>query len=113
MPAYFDAMRRAFSGKAEAAELEFHSVNLQLSFRSTPDVLGAVDKVFHDESAHKGLSQDVKAPVHEAIRRDPGIVDLWPLEAEAEIEEPDDWRQPIDHGRFGQPDAEGGQVYCC
>ncbi len=53
VPAYFDAMRRAFSGKAEAAELEFHSVNLQLSFRSTPDVLGAVDKVFHDESAHK------------------------------------------------------------
>ncbi|WP_417708976.1 double-strand break repair helicase AddA [Roseibium aggregatum] len=103
VPAYFDAMRRAFSGKAEAAELEFHSVNLQLSFRSTPDVLGAVDKVFHDESAHKGLSQDVKAPVHEAIRRDPGIVDLWPLEAEAEIEEPDDWRQPIDHVGSGSP----------
>ncbi|WP_209000880.1 double-strand break repair helicase AddA [Stappia sp. BW2] len=103
VPAYFDAMRRSFSGKAKAAELEFHSVNLQLSFRSTPDVLGAVDKVFHDESAHRGLSQDVKAPVHEAIRRDPGIVDLWPLEAEAEIEEPDDWRQPIDHVGSGSP----------
>lgn len=103
VPAYFDAMRRSFSGKAEAADLEFHSVNLQLSFRSTPDVLGAVDKVFHDESAHRGLSQDVKPPVHEAIRRDPGIVDLWPLEAEAEIEEPDDWRQPIDHVGSGSP----------
>ena len=43
VPAYFDAMRRAFSSQADAAEQEFHSVNLQLSFRSTPDVLGAVD----------------------------------------------------------------------
>lgn len=103
VPAYFDAMRRAFSSKAEAAEQEFHSVNLQLSFRSTPDVLGAVDKVFQEESAHRGLSQDVGAPVHEAIRRDPGIVDLWPLEADAETEEPEDWRLPIDHIGSGSP----------
>lgn len=103
VPAYFDAMRRAFSSKADAAEREFHSVNLQLSFRSTPDVLGAVDRVFQDESAHRGLSQDVRAPVHEAIRRDPGIVDLWPLEAEEEIAEPEDWRQPIDHVGSGSP----------
>ncbi|WP_420335281.1 double-strand break repair helicase AddA [Roseibium sp.] len=103
VPAYFDAMRRAFSSKAEAAEQEFHSVNLQLSFRSTPDVLGAVDKVFQDESAHRGLSQDVRAPVHEAIRRDPGIVDLWPLETDAETEEPEDWRLPIDHIGSGSP----------
>jgi ATP-dependent helicase/nuclease subunit A len=103
VPAYFDAMRRAFSQQAASAEREFHSVNLQLSFRSTPDVLGAVDKVFGEESAYKGLSQKLEAPVHEAIRRDPGIVDLWPLEAEAEIEEPDDWRQPIDHVGSGSP----------
>ncbi|MEM9632430.1 MAG: double-strand break repair helicase AddA [Pseudomonadota bacterium] len=103
VPAYFDAMRRAFSSQAGAADQEFHSVNLQLSFRSTPDVLGAVDRVFRDETAHRGLSQEVVAPVHEAIRRDPGIVDLWPLEAEADIEEPDDWRQPIDYVGTGSP----------
>jgi len=103
VPAYFDAMRRKFEQKAGEAKREFHSVNLQLSFRSTPDVLGAVDRVFQDASAHRGLSQEVRAPVHEAIRRDPGIVDLWPLEAEAEIEEPDDWREPIDHVGTGSP----------
>ncbi|MEP2705624.1 MAG: double-strand break repair helicase AddA [Roseibium sp.] len=103
VPAYFDAMRREFSRKAVAAEQEFHSVNLQLSFRSTPDVLGAVDKVFQDESAHRGLSQEVTPPVHEAIRRDPGIIDLWPLEAEADIDEPDDWRTPIDHVGSSSP----------
>ncbi|MET1413249.1 double-strand break repair helicase AddA [Roseibium sp. HPY-6] len=103
VPAYFDAMRRAFSKQAEAADQEFHSVNLQLSFRSTPDVLGAVDTVFQDVSAHRGLAQETAAPVHEAIRRDPGIVDIWPLEAEAEIEEPDDWRLPVDHVGSGSP----------
>lgn len=103
VPAYFDAMRRAFSKQADAAEQEFHSVNLQLSFRSTPDVLGAVDRVFQEESAHRGLSQEVSAPVHEAIRRDPGIVDLWPLEVEADIEEPEDWRLPVDHVGSGSP----------
>ncbi|POF34116.1 double-strand break repair helicase AddA [Roseibium marinum] len=103
VPAYFDAMRREFSQQAVSAGQEFHSVNLQLSFRSTPDVLGAVDKVFRDESAHKGLSKETTPPVHEAIRRDPGIVDLWPLETEAEVVEPEDWRQPVDHVGSGSP----------
>ncbi|GAA0780730.1 double-strand break repair helicase AddA [Roseibium denhamense] len=103
IPAYFDAMRRDFSRRAGQAEREFHSVNLQLSFRSAPDVLGAVDRIFKDEAAHKGLSQEVTAPVHEAIRRDPGVVELWPMEAETEIDEPDDWRQPIDHVGTGSP----------
>ena len=103
VPAYFDAMRRAFSEQAGAASQEFHSVNLQLSFRSTPDVLGAVDKVFQDESAYRGLAQELAPPVHEAIRRDPGVIELWPLEAEADIEEPDDWRKPIDHVGSGSP----------
>ncbi|MFD1697227.1 double-strand break repair helicase AddA [Roseibium aestuarii] len=96
VPAYFDEMRRSFARRSEEAERLFHSVDLQLSFRSTGDVLGAVDTVFSSASAHKGLSQELKAPVHEAIRRDPGVVDLWPLEKPAIIEEPGDWREPLD-----------------
>lgn len=96
VPAYFDAMRKVFSSRAQQAQHTFHSVDLQLSFRSTPDVLSAVDLVFQDEAAHRGLSQDRKAPVHEPIRRDPGLVEIWPLEQEAEFSEPEDWRAPID-----------------
>ncbi|WP_153770434.1 double-strand break repair helicase AddA [Labrenzia sp. CE80] len=103
VPAYFDEMRRTFEKRSAEAEREFHSVDLQLSFRSTPDVLGAVDKVFATGDAHKGLSRELKAPVHEAIRRDPGIVDLWPLEQEAEVEEPEDWRIPLDRVGSGSP----------
>lgn len=103
VPAYFDEMRREFAKRSAAADRLFHSVDLQLSFRSTPDVLGAVDRVFKDEEAHRGLSQEVKAPVHEAIRKDPGIVELWPLEAEEEAAEPEDWIVPIDRVGSGSP----------
>ena len=103
VPAYFDEMRREFAKRSAAAERLFHSVDLQLSFRSTPDVLGAVDRVFKDVEAHRGLSQEVKAPVHEAIRKDPGIVELWPLETEEEAAEPEDWVVPIDRVGSGSP----------
>ncbi|NVK35694.1 MAG: double-strand break repair helicase AddA [Rhodobacteraceae bacterium] len=103
VPAYFDEMRRAFTARSEQAERTFHSVDLQLSFRSTPDVLGAVDKVFASATAHKGLSQELKAPVHEAIRKDPGIVELWPMEQEEEQVAPDDWREPLDRVSSGSP----------
>jgi len=103
VPAYFDEMRREFLKRSAAADRLFHSVDLQLSFRSTPDVLGAVDRVFKDAEAHRGLSQEVKAPVHEAIRKDPGIVELWPLEAEEEAAEPEDWVVPIDRVGSGSP----------
>lgn len=103
VPAYFDEMRREFSKRSEEAAHPFHSVDLQLSFRSTPDVLGAVDQVFRDAAAHKGLSQDLKAPVHEAIRKDPGIVDIWPMEIQEDRVEPEDWRIPIDHVGSGNP----------
>ncbi|WP_417693970.1 double-strand break repair helicase AddA [Roseibium sp.] len=96
VPAYFDEMRRSFAQRSSQADRLFHSVDLQLSFRSTGDVLGAVDKVFATQTAHKGLSQELKAPVHEALRKDPGIVDLWPLEQPAVVEEPQDWREPLD-----------------
>ncbi|GGB47300.1 double-strand break repair helicase AddA [Roseibium aquae] len=103
VPAYFDEMRRRFANRAAGAQHTFHSVDLQLSFRSTPDVLGAVDLVFKEEAVHRGLSQEVKPPVHEAIRKDAGLVEIWPLEQETEVSEPEDWRAPIDSLGSGAP----------
>ncbi len=103
VPAYFDEMRRYFDKRAAQADQPFHPVELQLSFRSTPDVLGAVDRVFLPAEAHAGLSQEVKPPVHEAIRRDPGLVEIWPLEEPLESEEPEDWTLPVDHLGTGSP----------
>ncbi len=104
VPAYFAEMRKFFARKAEEAKKNFEGIELNLSFRSTPDVLGAVDKVFDTPEVFKGLSQDNVAPVHEAIRHnDPGRVEIWPLEEAAETLEPDDWTQPIDAIGTGNP----------
>ncbi|WP_310621657.1 double-strand break repair helicase AddA [Flexibacterium corallicola] len=97
VPAYFAQMRKHFSKRVTEADKPFEAVELTLSFRSTSDVLGAVDKVFATPDAYKGLSQDNVAPVHEAIRHnDPGCVELWPLEEPEETSEPEDWTQPVD-----------------
>ncbi|KZK95618.1 ATP-dependent helicase/nuclease subunit A [Pseudovibrio sp. Ad46] len=104
VPAYFAEMRKFFARRAEEAQKNFEGIELNLSFRSTPDVLGAVDKVFDTPETYKGLSQDNVAPVHEAIRHnDPGRVEIWPLEEAVETLEPDDWTQPIDAIGTGNP----------
>ncbi|WP_068311457.1 double-strand break repair helicase AddA [Polycladidibacter hongkongensis] len=96
-PAYFADMRRFFARSAERAAKPFAGVELNLSFRSTPDVLAAVDKVFAEPDAYQGLSQENVAPVHEAIRaKHVGQVEIWPLAAEQELTEPEDWAVPID-----------------
>ncbi len=46
VPAYFAEMRKFFARRAKEAQRNFEGIELNLSFRSTPDVLGAVDKVF-------------------------------------------------------------------
>ncbi|WP_068085121.1 double-strand break repair helicase AddA [Polycladidibacter stylochi] len=97
VPAYFAYMRQYFAQKAQNSGNAFEGLELNLSFRSTPEVLGAVDKVFASPDTYKGLSQDNIAPVHEAIRRhDAGLVEIWPLVEAPQIEEPEDWTQPID-----------------
>ncbi len=103
-PAYFADMRGFFSGQASAAGQEFNDIRLKLSFRSTNDVLGAVDSVFSNESVYRGLSQDLEPTVHEGIRsQDPGLIEIWPAERPLQNEPSDDWTAPIDREGSGSP----------
>ncbi len=95
VPEDFAAQGRAVSLRAGEAELKFERVRLNFSFRSAPDVLQAVDTVFARPEAHRGLAG---ATTHSAIRTDaPGEVEIWDLLTPAAVEEPDDWRTPVDH----------------
>ncbi len=95
VPEDFAAQGRAVSLRADDAELKFERVSLNFSFRSTPDVLQAVDEVFARPEAHRGLSG---ATVHSAIRDgEPGEVEIWGMLTPEVVEEPDDWRVPVDH----------------
>ncbi len=76
----------------------FERVRLQRSFRSTADVLGAVDLVFASDMARKGLTREDDPIEHPTIRDlEPGHVEVWPLIEPQDVEEPDDWTQAIDH----------------
>ncbi|MCX5567706.1 double-strand break repair helicase AddA [Kaistia nematophila] len=97
VPAWFARQREAISARADEARALWHNLELQLSFRSTPDVLAAVDEIFAPEDAHAGLTQAKAAPVHAAARRlDPGRVTYWPPIEADKPPQPDDWHTPLD-----------------
>lgn len=107
-PEKFDAMRRDFARRFRDAELGFETVRLTRSFRSSPQVLGAVDIVFSVEENRRGLAadRDEPAPLHEAWKTDvPGLVEIWEPEASAGAETPPDWRLPLDYVNEAGPPA--------
>jgi len=106
VPAWFSRVKREIAAKASGAGQAFSDVELTVSFRSTPDIVGAVDAIFKPVAAHTGLSAEVKAPVHEAIRRgEPGMVVVWPMEPVPEQPEPGDWAEALDHIGEQAPEA--------
>ncbi len=97
-PQEFVGTRRVYSTAYQAAGMDFHAVELTQSFRSTIDVLGAVDAVFAQPGAYAGLSYDEVKTVHETARPDaPGRVDLWPLVlADERVDSDRAWDAPFD-----------------
>lgn len=97
-PEAFAESGHAFAGKVRAAAGIFEQVRLTWSFRSTGDVLAAVDRVFERDAVRKGLTRDAEQVDHKAIRFDaPGYVEVWPPIGADTVEEPDDWTTPVDH----------------
>jgi ATP-dependent helicase/nuclease subunit A len=97
-PALFARNERFFRKRVTEAAGAFEPVRLNWSFRSTDDVLHAVDRVFAGEPARKGLTPDPQPIEHKAIRTgDPGYVEVWPSIGATAIDEPEDWREAIDH----------------
>ena len=90
-PNAFAEQKKLFQARAMSIQQKFHPVNLQLSFRSTGDILTAVDTVFSSKDNFAGLSgDDPKPTVHETTRLlQPGLVEIWPEEQPDESEETD------------------------
>jgi len=96
-PAKFTEMQAFFADQAKAAERQWKSVELSLSFRSVWTVLNLVDQVFAPEAAKDGLVHDDKPIRHQSSRDgQAGLVELWlPLTPD---DGPDDdpWDAPVD-----------------
>jgi ATP-dependent helicase/nuclease subunit A len=83
-PIRFGKVGRAFRLKALAIEHVWNDVPLTLSFRSTEAVLNAVDAVFKQPAAAKGLIFEGTGTIgHQAFRAgQAGLVELWPVVTE-------------------------------
>jgi ATP-dependent helicase/nuclease subunit A len=96
-PQRFDEMRRHFQQAHDEAAMAFKPLEFKYSFRSGPDVLGAVDTVFAREEAFKGLTAERMPTLHEAVHsKAPGSVEIWPMieaEKKADVE---GWDRPFD-----------------
>jgi len=88
-PRLFDEMCAYFASRVEATGATFRQMPLQTSFRSVEVILGAVDAVFNDGDATPGVKADASETIaHQAIRAgEPGLVEIWPVEAPADGEE--------------------------
>lgn len=97
IPEDFAQNGRAVEKRALAAKLGFKKLRLDFSFRSTADVLNAVDHVFEHPQNYQGLSAENEKTIHEPVRKDePGEVDVWEALTPDEVSEPEDWREPVD-----------------
>ena len=97
-PVRFDAMKRYFEKRVKAAGHKWDYVPLTRSFRSVPEVLSAVDKVFALAHARNGLTASGEFDDHIAFRSaDAGLVEIWPLEEPEEGEETVVWDAPLDY----------------
>lgn len=83
--------------KKKVSSEHYHAGSLSLSFRSTQDVLHAVDEVFKVEDNLLGLTQSGENPIHDAVREnDPGEVQVWPLIVQEANAKTESWLDPID-----------------
>ncbi|HEY6633515.1 MAG TPA: double-strand break repair helicase AddA [Rhizobiaceae bacterium] len=99
-PESFAETGAEFSQRVREANAGFEQVRLTLSFRSTNDVLHAVDRVFASDQARRGITHDPDPVRHDAIRFDaPGYVEIWNSVGADTAEEPDDWTQSVDHAQ--------------
>jgi ATP-dependent helicase/nuclease subunit A len=105
-PAAFDAMRRTFASLCRGVGQELRYVPFRHSFRSGPNVLGAVDKVFSRPEAFGGLSADHAATVHEALPdAAPGLVEVWETIEADKRRDIEAWDAPFDDQTETSPAA--------
>ncbi|MEX0814108.1 MAG: double-strand break repair helicase AddA, partial [Dongiaceae bacterium] len=109
-PAGFERMRAHFKDRVTRIDGRWDEVPLNVSFRSTPAVLAAVDAVFARDTARDGVALDGQPIVHRPDRAgQAGLVELWPPVGPRPVDEPAPWTPPTErraadspHGRLAR-----------
>src|SRR5262249_33142226 len=101
-PASFGANRQVFAQLMERKGDRLREIDLNISRRSTREILDFVDKVIDFPRAREGLSSDDHIVKHEPHRKgEKGRVEFWPLIAQPAADDPDYWMLPLDLPRPG------------
>ena len=100
------AMRAHFAARVQAAGEVWREVELGISFRSTAAVLQAVDAVFANPAARDGVVFADHVVAHQAERKGhAGLVELWPLVADADADDPAPWAVPVERREAARSSA--------
>ncbi|MDX2028033.1 MAG: double-strand break repair helicase AddA [Alphaproteobacteria bacterium] len=111
-PEAFTAMRNHFQRRIEDAGKFLDDVPLHTSFRSAPAILKTVDKVFANEEARKGVSENLvqhqAAPVPAGAPEKIGHVEVWPILSGSERNKDDEdvWQLPFEYEEEHDPQVE-------
>ncbi|MDP1703035.1 MAG: double-strand break repair helicase AddA [Aestuariivirga sp.] len=98
-PAAFEASRETFGTQITNVGQAFSTVDLTISYRSTMEVLKAVDMVFAEGTrARMGLDGVHPQNLHHESNRggEHGLFELWPLMEPDEKAEREAWQAPVD-----------------
>jgi ATP-dependent helicase/nuclease subunit A len=96
-PDEFAAARLHFQHAHRETEINFLPCRFSHSFRSGPNVLGAVDKVFARSEIFASITTDADGVVHSALPdASPGLVEIWPLIEAEKRPEIEGWDAPFD-----------------
>ena len=106
VPRQFDVMRRAFETACRGIERELRYLPFRHSFRSGPNILGAVDEVFGRPEGYNGLSAENVKTVHEWLPgAAPGLVEVWEITKPDQKRTIEAWDAPFDAVSETSPQA--------
>ncbi len=103
-PERFSQERDETKRRVDAVEQAFHRIRLPLSFRSTEDVLAAVDQVFSDPKKREWPQCGQRAGGTQIEPRGTsGTVEVWDMVAPETTQDEEDWTAPFDALRESAP----------
>ena len=105
-PDRFLAEAQTLGKRAYDAEKKFLAPVLETSFRSSPEILSAVDAAFADKELASGAPEKFNLVRHLAWReREAGMVEVWPLALRTPAAEANPWHAPLDQESGNSPHA--------
>jgi ATP-dependent helicase/nuclease subunit A len=95
--ATYQRLRQSLCARAEAGRQPWHEEPLNLSFRSAPPILQAVDAVFDAADARDGVTAGPWREHGCFFAERPGLVEVWPLVKVEPPPPPPAWQLPDRH----------------